>query len=133
MSKNNITFAFGDIIEYSEEKYIFLVPSLHYVYLAKILSDFQTKQILKMREIHFKKGNPQDDIPAFWIVRLSCDDFKDQVASLARPLMDQHYSKFFRRIPSLKINEKDLRSLKEEILKKNMYPELKELVRDIDV
>ncbi len=133
MSKDNSTLFFGDIIEFCENEYIFLVPSLRYVYIAKILSGHDTKQVLKMKEIHSSKGKPQEDLPLFWIVRLTCEDFKDQAVSFANAAKDVSYSKRFRKLNSHKVNTKDLKALKEEILKKNTWPELKDLIKDITI
>lgn len=133
MSSPIETLTFGNVFEFMEYKYIFLVSSLKYVYIAKILSDTETKSLEKMLENHLKKGNPIDDIPIFWFVRLSTLDFKGQWAYLAKPYQDASYSKFFKKINTLKIDKKDLEALKKEILSKNTWPELKDLIRDITV
>lgn len=133
MSAENITFSFGDVIGFYEDEYIFLVPSLRYVYIAKILTHSETKQVLKSQETHFSKGKSKDDPPLYWIVRLSSDDFEDQAVTFANAPKDVSYSKRFKKLSSKKINARDLVALKGEILKKNTWPELKELIRDIDI
>ncbi|EKD94606.1 MAG: hypothetical protein ACD_26C00020G0002 [uncultured bacterium] len=127
------SFSFGDVIEYMEDKYIFLVPSLHFVYIAKILSDSETKIFNKMYQSHLKKGEPVEEKMVFWFVRLTCEDFKGQLAHLANAQKDVIYSKWFRKDNSARINKEDLGSLKKEILEKRTWPELKDLVKDITV
>ncbi|KKP32437.1 MAG: hypothetical protein UR23_C0060G0007 [Candidatus Roizmanbacteria bacterium GW2011_GWA2_32_13] len=124
---------FGDIIQYEGDKYVFLVPSLQFVYVAKILTDSETKLFEKMYQDHQKRGEPVEEKGVFWFVRLTCKDFKDQWAHLANAQKNVIYSKWFKPINSEKLNVKDLISLKKEILEKRTWPELKDLIKDIEV
>lgn len=133
MTPIDSSLTFGDVIEYMEDRYIFLVSSLNFVYIARILTDSETKQFDKMHEDHLKKGLPTEEKSLFWFVRLTCDDFRGQWAHLAHAQKGVDIHKWFVKITSVSLNKKDLTALKKEILEKRTWDELKELVKGISI
>ncbi len=131
MNSSDISLTFGDIVEYFESKYVFLVATLRFVFIAKILTESTTKEAESLLKIHQKKGSPIEEISLFWFVRLTTEDFKGQWANLAKAQQSSNASKFFRKINSLKLVEDDLIALKKEILDKRTWPELKREIKDL--
>lgn len=131
MTSSDITYTFGDILEYFESKYVFLVATLRFVFIAKILTETDTREAENLLRIHQKKGSPIEEISLFWFVRLKTEDFKGQWANLAKAQQSSDSSKFFKKINSLKLVEDDLIALKKEILSKRTWPELKREIKDI--
>lgn len=130
---SSISLTFGDVFEWRNEKYIFLVPTLEFVYIAKVLSDSESKVVLQLHKKHLYSGSTTAvaELPLFWFVRLTCDDFKGQLAHLAKAQQGANYSRFFQPVPSIKIPKEDLDRIKEEIMKKRTWPELKKEIKDL--
>ena len=128
--KHDKTCTFGDIVEFCEDKYVFLISTVRFVYLAKILTHSETRELIKMRDQSLSRGNSNQDPPIFWFVRLTTDEFQQQVAHLANALKDGNYQ--YRKIDS-RLNKTDLTALKKEILRKRTYDELKEHIKDITI
>jgi len=131
MTSTNISLTFGDIFEFCENKYVFLVATLRHVYIAKILTDSDTKTVESLLKVHQKRGEPMEENPLFWFVRLSSEDFKDQWAHLAHAQQSADSCKFFKKIISQKLVEADLIALKKEILEKRTWEELKREIKDL--
>ncbi|KKP61243.1 MAG: hypothetical protein UR54_C0004G0017 [Candidatus Roizmanbacteria bacterium GW2011_GWA2_34_18] len=131
MISSNISFTFGDIIEFYESKYVFLVATLRFVFIARILTEYNTKEAESLLKIHQNKGSSVEENPLFWFVRLTTEDFQGQWAHLAHAQQSSDSSKFFKKISSKKLVEADLIALKKEILEKRTWPELKREIKDI--
>lgn len=125
---------FGDILaDSNEDKYIYLTASLEYVYVARILTSTETNATLTMKENFLKRSAPIEDQPLFWLIRLTCEDFKGQAALLTNPQKGIEYQKHFKKIASNILTEEDLLALKKEILRIRTFPELKQLITDTEI
>jgi hypothetical protein len=125
--------SFGDIIKHvaKGEKYVFLALTLDFVFIAKILSDSESKQLFRMHDDHLSKGNSIDEIPTFWFIKLSCEEFFGQAAHLANAQRAADDSRYFIKVNSEKLNEADIKALKKEILEKRTWKQLKDTIKDI--
>lgn len=127
------SFTFGDVIEFCEDKFVFLAPSVNFVYVARIISPSETLQMEKLLKIHLDRGEPIEEKSIFWFVKLTCEDFRNQWASLAGAQKNPIYSSRYKKIENEKLNITDKKALKKEILEKNLWLDLKNQIIDIEI
>ena len=124
------SFTFGDVLEYYQDKYIFLLATIEFVYIARILSDSECKNWSALHNSFLERGDLNDEIPTYWFVKLTSEEFKNQITILANAQRDGNISKFLKK-NTQKINKDDLIALRKEILEKRTWEELKEGIRNI--
>lgn len=128
---------FGTILVYnyldSEEKFIFLgFTPLKFVYLAKILSQEQTKNTERLKKIHNDAKGPTEEF-ALWYIKLTTEEFKDLIALLTNAQKDESEGNHLRELESVKLNKEDKIKLRDEILNAPIWEDLKEYVRGIEI
>jgi hypothetical protein len=113
---------FGDIFRHNEKEYIFLAQS-DVIYAALILDEVMTSRVSELSDKREVQNSRDRNNPAFAIVILETDAFKDRGAHFARTDGSDHQVTSFDRIGSC--NRNDLLHIREEILSEHSIVPLK--------
>lgn len=126
-----LIITFGDIFRYKEEEFVYLAQNGNVVYVAKILNEEKTNQILELEKRRMRNTKIKNHVLYSFVV-LSTDEFKNRMAHF-HDTDNNNIEPTFDIIGLL--NKKDMKEVKEEILYKNSAVpiRLKELIKDIDI
>ncbi|MEK7158888.1 MAG: hypothetical protein AAB575_02915 [Patescibacteria group bacterium] len=131
----------GSVIKFAEEEhyYVFLASINGLVYLAKILNAEKSAMIIQMKQqLENSSGRGSlsaqsklEDL-AFCFVVLTSRQFKDQIAHCCKH--EKNIDDFSGIQEILKIDEADIKQIKEEIIGSNNYPkQLQEYFNNINI
>ncbi|MBU0578420.1 hypothetical protein KKE34_01025 [Patescibacteria group bacterium] len=125
---------FGDVFEYEERVYIFLVLSEKVIHVARVLDLIETQKIEERVERLIQQG--KDDFlktnVLFAYVKLQTKELKNRACHLHNTGKDD-LSMYFSPLP-ISLSNKDLKGIKKEILeRKTVSTTLQELVKDIEI
>ena len=130
------SLVFGDLFEYNNKTYIFLVKTESVFYAAEILNLGLSKAIDKAYQRAMAQNRRIDQNILFCYVKLQTKDFKERLAFLGGTGKDRdiNYHDLFRKL-SIVLRKKDLKQICDEIVRdKSPLPiELKELVKELDM
>ncbi len=125
----SLLYVFGDVFSYNEKDYIFLAIADDILYAALILTKTETDRVTRLYDKKLA-ANKVKSHPVFCFVMLETQEFKDRCASLGKPEMDIIIALTKQNVL---IDSKDLKQIKEEIMRGNVPLKLKELVKDIEL
>lgn len=127
-----LTYTFGTVFKYKNDKFIYLTETLDVVYVAKILDDSLTKALDKMLLKKIQKGSIVSQLGRqFSYIKLTCNDFKNQAALHGHDPISVIYRRYFILLQSESISKIDMLQLKDDILNKPSWNELKDKIIDI--
>lgn len=126
---------FGEVVKYNRAEYVYLAATEEIIYLAKILNRTDGDAINRLYLIRQNQGAMSKvkiaDSPLYCFVQLTTNEFKDRLAHFHQPGQD------FGRdciMDSLgRLNEADLKEIKETIATGPVPIELKELTKNIEL
>lgn len=127
------TFAFGDIFQYDDKEYIFLVETEDILYAARILNREQTTMLTKGTEAAIRRNSLVLDNLTYSFVILQTQELRERAAYFASTGKDKFDKPIFTPL-YIELSREDLSGIKDEITKKKCVSlKLKELVKDINV
>lgn len=106
---------FGDTFYLEDKEYVWLHSDGDTIYSAIVLGNEETKKVKDLEKPASKKGVAHNKI-LFCYVELSTEDYCDCSANLITVNKHSHTDYKVIRHTQKKINEKDLRAIKSEIL-----------------
>ena len=127
------SYVFGDIFSYRGDEYIFLANTSEQLFAAKILNKELTQEIVSAYKRALKSGSPaRERALVFCYVELKTEDFRGQIASLAKT--ENTDFDILSNKSSYTLCREDLQALKKEILESHgVSIKLQELVGGIEV
>lgn len=127
------SYVFGDIFSYQNENYIFLANTTEQLFAAKILNKELTQEIVLAYKKALKSGSSaRERALVFCYVELKTEDFRGQIASLAKT--ENTNFDILSNKSSYSLCREDFQALKKEILESHGVPiKLQELVGSIEV
>ena len=78
-----LIITFGDIFRYKEEEFVYLTQNGNVVYVAKILNEEKTNQILELEKRRMRNTKIKNHVISnvlYRFVFLSTDEFKNRMA-----------------------------------------------------
>lgn len=124
---------FGDVFRYQDKEYIYLQGTDKVTYAAWILPKQETSDLEKLSNKISKDPNRKQCLkedPFYCYVVLRTKEFKERAAhcgkSANEPMKPDSLIK-------VKLDKKDLLSIKKEIMEGAVNSELKDLIKDIDI
>ena len=124
---------FGEVIKYKETEYVYLAATEVIIYLAKILNRTDGETINRLYLKRQSQGAMSNirtaDSPLYCFVQLTTDEYKDRLAHFHQP--GQDFGRDYAMDSVGRLNDADLKEIKETIMTGPVPLELKELVKDI--
>ena len=124
---------FGDVVRIKEEEYVYLAATDEIIYSAKILGHQETT---KINNLYIKKQSSGALVdvrvansPLYCFVILTTREFEKRMAHFHQPGRD--FQAELERLILGKLNEGDMKEIKQTILSGPVPMELKELVKNI--
>lgn len=127
------SYVFGDIFSYQDDEYIFLANTSEQLFAAKILNKELTQKIISAYKRALKSGSlARERALVFCYVELKTEDFRGQIASLAKT--ENTNFDILSNKSSYSLCKEDLQALKKEVLESHGVPiKLQELMDSIEV
>lgn len=127
------SFAFGDVFQYGDNEFIFLVDTEDVTYAARILNKELTKLLIKGTETAVRRNSRVIDNLTYSFVELQTQELKERAAHFLMTGKDKFDGSIYTPL-NIILCEEDLKAIKEEITsKKCVSIKLKELVKDIKI
>lgn len=124
---------FGEVVKYKEVEYVYLAATEEVIYLAKILNHTDGEAINKLYIKRQSQGAMSNikiaDSPLYCFVQLTTNEFKDRLAHFHQP--GQDFGRDYIMDSIGRLNDADLKEIKETIMKGPVPLELKELIKNI--
>ena len=124
---------FGEVVKYKETEYVYLAATAVIIYLAKILNRTDGEAISRLYLKRQSQGAMSNiktaDSPLYCFVQLTTDEYKDRLAHFHQP--GQDFGRDYAMDSVGRLNDADLKEIKETIMTGPVPLELKELVKDI--
>ena len=124
---------FGDVFRYQDKEYIYLQGTDKVTYAAWILPKQETSELEKLSNKissdPIKKQRLKED-PFYCYVVLQTKEFKERAAHCGKSANEPMK---LDSLIDIKLDKKDLLSIKKEIMEGPVNSELKDLVKDIEI
>ncbi|MFA6547511.1 MAG: hypothetical protein WCT11_01030 [Candidatus Magasanikbacteria bacterium] len=126
---------FGEVIKYKELEYVYLAATEEIIYLAKILNRADGEAINRLYLKRQNQGALSNvkiaDSPLYCFVQLTTNEYRDRLAHFHQP--GQDFGRDYIMDSIGRLNDADLKEIKETITTGPVPIELKELVKNIEL